>query len=74
MSETYPQSKFCGVDVSFVFPETIKPTNVELLIANIAKQIPYPDNTFDYIHQRLLVAGLTHDDWGNVSFSKKHHL
>ncbi|GAA5806419.1 hypothetical protein HPULCUR_011953 [Helicostylum pulchrum] len=66
MGETYPQSTFHGVDASCVFPEDIKPANVEFVIGNIAKHIPYPDNTFDYIHQRLLFLGLTHDDWENT--------
>lgn len=67
MGETYPRSTFHGVDASRVFPEDIKPANVEFVIGNIAKHIPYPDNTFDYIHQRLLFLGLTHDDWENVN-------
>ncbi|GAA5811120.1 hypothetical protein MFLAVUS_004549 [Mucor flavus] len=65
MGETYPRSTFHGIDASCVFPEDIKPANVEFVIGNIAKHIPYPDNTFDYIHQRLLFLGLTHDDWEN---------
>jgi ubiquinone/menaquinone biosynthesis C-methylase UbiE len=71
MAETYTQSKIHGIDISFVFPETIKPVNVELVIGNIAKHIPYPDNTFDYIHQRLLMVGLTSEDWDNVRYSLK---
>jgi ubiquinone/menaquinone biosynthesis C-methylase UbiE len=67
MGETYPRSKFYGVDVSSVFPEAIKPADVELSVANIAKHVPFPDNTFDYIHERLLFAGLTSEDWENVS-------
>jgi SAM-dependent methyltransferase len=66
MAETYPRSEFHGIDVSCVFPEAIRPANVQLVVGNIAKSIPYPDNTFDYIHQRLLMAGLTSEDWGNV--------
>ncbi|CAO3637727.1 unnamed protein product [Mucor hiemalis] len=37
MGETYPCSKFYGVDCSTVFPEDIKPPNVEFQICNIAK-------------------------------------
>jgi ubiquinone/menaquinone biosynthesis C-methylase UbiE len=66
MANTFPMSKFYGIDVSSVFPEAIRPGNVDLTIANIAKSIPFPDNKFDYIHQRLLMAGLTSDDWDRV--------
>lgn len=67
MAEKFKQSKFYGIDVSSVFPEAIKPVNVEFAVANISKSIPYPDDTFDYIHQRLLFAGLTYDNWESVS-------
>lgn len=66
MTEQYALPKFYRIDVSFVFPESIKSGNVELVLGNIAKKVPYPDNTFDYIHQRLLMAGLTSDDWESV--------
>ncbi|KAI8642087.1 S-adenosyl-L-methionine-dependent methyltransferase [Parasitella parasitica] len=66
MGETYPRSKFHGIDASCVFPEDIKPANVEFVIGNIAKEIPYPDSTFDYIHQRLLFLGLTDNDWDSA--------
>jgi ubiquinone/menaquinone biosynthesis C-methylase UbiE len=67
MGETYPNSKFYGIDISLVFPELIKPANVDFVIGNIAKKIPFPDNTFDYIHQRLLIVALTVDEWDTVS-------
>ncbi|KAL7319725.1 hypothetical protein PS15m_002826 [Mucor circinelloides] len=66
MGETYPNSKFHGIDASSVFPESIKPSNVEFCVTNIAEKIPFSDNTFDYIHQRLLILGLTNDDWENA--------
>ncbi|KAI9254328.1 S-adenosyl-L-methionine-dependent methyltransferase [Helicostylum pulchrum] len=63
MGETYPRSTFHGIDASCVFPEDIKPANVEFIISNIAKDVPFEDNYFDYIHQRLLILGLTSEDW-----------
>lgn len=70
MGESYPNSKFFGIDASLVFPENIKPANVEFVIGNLGKRIPFPDNTFDYIHQRILLMGLTSDDWENVRKKK----
>lgn len=66
MGEAWPNSTFHGIDASCVFPENIKPANVEFVLGNIAKEIPYADNTFDYVHQRLLLLGLTNDDWDNA--------
>lgn len=63
MAAAYPLSKFHGIDISFVFPELIRPANVELVIGNITQTVPFPDNTFDYIHQRMLIAAFTHDNW-----------
>ncbi|KAI8976894.1 S-adenosyl-L-methionine-dependent methyltransferase [Pilobolus umbonatus] len=58
MAESYPHSHFTGLDVSSVFPESTKPSNVDFHICNISKEIPFTDNSIDYYHQRLLVAGL----------------
>jgi ubiquinone/menaquinone biosynthesis C-methylase UbiE len=66
IGETYPRSKIHGIDASCVFPENIKPANVDFVIANIAKNIPYDDNYFNFIFQRLLFLGLTEEDWINV--------
>ncbi|RCH84492.1 hypothetical protein CU098_008472 [Rhizopus stolonifer] len=65
IGESYPRSKIYGVDASCVFPEDIKPANVDFAIGNIAKRIPYEDSMFDYVHQRLLFLGLTDEDWTN---------
>ncbi|KAI8970864.1 S-adenosyl-L-methionine-dependent methyltransferase [Pilobolus umbonatus] len=62
MAKDYPNSKFTGIDVSFVFPEAIMPPNVDLQICNIAKELPFEDNSIDYYFQRLLVAGLTRSE------------
>jgi ubiquinone/menaquinone biosynthesis C-methylase UbiE len=74
MGETYPRSKFYGIDASCSFPEEIKPANVEFVIGNIAKEIPYEENFFDFIHQRLLILGLTDQDWTNVSSGSRKML
>lgn len=67
MAKEFPNSKFYGVDITpNELPNTEKPDNCEFQIANISEHIPYPDNTFDYIFQRLLIMGLTHESWDNV--------
>jgi ubiquinone/menaquinone biosynthesis C-methylase UbiE len=71
MAEAFPQSKFYGIDITSVFPDSIMPSNVEFAAGNIAKTLPYPDNSFNYIHQRLLVVALTNEDWNNVSMLLK---
>ncbi|KAI9254350.1 S-adenosyl-L-methionine-dependent methyltransferase [Helicostylum pulchrum] len=63
MAKEYPNSKFRGVDVSNFFPLKSKPDNCEFVIGNITETLPYKDNTFDYIHQRMLLLGLTNSSW-----------
>lgn len=67
MAKEYPKSIFRGVDVSDFFPQKFKPDNCEFIIGNITETLPYEDNTFDYIHQRLLLLGLTNSSWDKVS-------
>ncbi|KAI8974689.1 S-adenosyl-L-methionine-dependent methyltransferase [Pilobolus umbonatus] len=66
MAEAYPNSKFTGADISFVFPEAVKPANVEFAICNMAREVSFEENSFDYYFQRYLIGGLTRDDWGKV--------
>ncbi|KAI8974675.1 S-adenosyl-L-methionine-dependent methyltransferase [Pilobolus umbonatus] len=66
MAEVYPNSTFTGIDISFVFPESVKPPNVDLRICNTSKELPFEDNSFDFYFQRLLLFGLTRTDWQNT--------
>ncbi|KAI9499067.1 S-adenosyl-L-methionine-dependent methyltransferase [Zychaea mexicana] len=66
MAEMYPQSTFYGVDVYPVFPNEVKPQNCHFQACNVAEKLPFPDNHFDFIHQRLLIFGLTRADWRNA--------
>ncbi|KAI8976875.1 S-adenosyl-L-methionine-dependent methyltransferase [Pilobolus umbonatus] len=63
MAKTYSSSKFVGLDISFVFPETIRPPNVDFNICNITKDIPFEDNDTDFYFQRLLMGGLNENDY-----------
>lgn len=69
MAQEFPNSKFHGIDISNIFPNEKKPDNCEFVIANISEKIPYPDNYFDYVHQRLLFLGLTSEMWESVNIS-----
>ncbi|KAI8143712.1 S-adenosyl-L-methionine-dependent methyltransferase [Fennellomyces sp. T-0311] len=67
MAEMFPQSKFYGVDISPVFPMQIKPSNCEFLLHNLSDPLPYPNNYFGFVHQRLLVMGIVDDDWIKIA-------
>ncbi|KAF9129179.1 hypothetical protein BGW39_004409 [Mortierella sp. 14UC] len=64
MANEFPDAKVTGIDMSPVFPTTIIPGNCRFLQHNITLDpLPFTDSTFDYVHQRLLVAGLKPRDW-----------
>ncbi|KAF8928360.1 hypothetical protein BGZ58_009698, partial [Dissophora ornata] len=67
MSNEYPDATVTGIDMSTVFPSTIIPANCRFIQHNILEPLPFPDNTFDFVYQRLLVAGLTPDEWLRVA-------
>ncbi|KAI8976933.1 S-adenosyl-L-methionine-dependent methyltransferase [Pilobolus umbonatus] len=66
MAKDFPNSNFTGLDISFVDSDTIKPDSVEFKACNITNDIPFEDNSVDYFHQRLLVAGLTKTNYQNA--------
>ncbi|KAF9901902.1 hypothetical protein BX616_002101 [Lobosporangium transversale] len=63
MANEFPDATITGIDISIVFPTTIIPSNCKFIQHNILNPLPFPDNTFDFVYQRLLVAGLTHENW-----------
>lgn len=48
-----------GIDLVPMFPNSIKPKNAKFLHHNILKDLPFPDNSFDYVHMRLMLCNLT---------------
>ncbi|OZJ03766.1 hypothetical protein BZG36_03077 [Bifiguratus adelaidae] len=63
MATEFPESHFTGIDISAIFPETIRPRNCDFLEANSLKGLPFPDNHFDFVYQRYLLGGYTAENW-----------
>ncbi|KAF9205406.1 hypothetical protein BGZ49_004087 [Haplosporangium sp. Z 27] len=59
MAHEFPKADIYGVDISAIFPAEIKPSNCHFQLCNILDGLPFPDNYFDFIYQRLLVYALT---------------
>ncbi|CAG8700309.1 24566_t:CDS:2, partial [Dentiscutata erythropus] len=66
MSTNYPRAKFIGIDISPVQPDFIKPKNAEFITANALETLPFDNNTFDYIFQRILYVRIPGKDWPSV--------
>ena len=63
MATEYPNAKITGIDISPIRPSQVKPDNFTFIQANILDGLPFEDNTFDYVFQRLLFAAITRDKW-----------
>lgn len=63
MAEAFPNSEFYGIDLSSVFPQFIKPANTRFYRHNLADRLPFEDNTFDFVYQRLLMFGIKSEEW-----------
>ncbi|CAB5378420.1 uncharacterized protein OCT59_020870 [Rhizophagus irregularis] len=55
----YPNSKFFGIDIEPVFPQEIKPSNLEFKLADMFQGLPFPDNTFDLVHLETILFSIT---------------
>jgi hypothetical protein len=61
MAAEFPKVSCLGVDLAPNWagrPEV--PSNAKFEQCNAVEGIPYPDNTFDVVHSRLLVSGVSH--------------
>ncbi|KAF9967791.1 hypothetical protein BGZ70_008181 [Mortierella alpina] len=63
MANEFPDATITGIDMSAVFPTTVIPGNCCFVQHNVLDPLPFADNTFDFVYQRLLVTGLRPQDW-----------
>ncbi|CAG8447820.1 4585_t:CDS:2 [Scutellospora calospora] len=63
MSTTYQDAKFIGLDITPHQPSKIKPNNLSFVQANALEGLPFNDNEFDFIFQRLLFSGYPESKW-----------
>ncbi|KAF9568340.1 hypothetical protein EC968_002951 [Mortierella alpina] len=64
MAQEFPTAEIHGVDISPIYPthETSDrpvPSNCHFRLCNVLDGLPYPDNYFDFVYQRLLVYAFT---------------
>ncbi|CAG8633531.1 11861_t:CDS:2 [Funneliformis mosseae] len=67
MCKDYPLCDFVGLDISPVFPSTssLSPnlSNLAFIQSNALDGLPFKDNTFDFVHQRLWLNALNVRQW-----------
>jgi len=66
MARLFPDAVVVGIDLTNrSFKEPTRP-NCLLRLGNVVNGLPFPDELFSYTHQRLLVAGITAENWPRV--------
>ncbi|RUS13648.1 S-adenosyl-L-methionine-dependent methyltransferase [Endogone sp. FLAS-F59071] len=61
MSTDFPNSDFKGIDL-LTYPVLDLPPNVQIKVAD-AQQLPFPDESFDFVFQRMGNMGYSQDQW-----------
>ncbi|KAG2175148.1 hypothetical protein INT44_007636, partial [Umbelopsis vinacea] len=66
MANAYPNSHFTGIDVSSTWPTEIRPHNCNFVVGNIVHELPFEENSFDYIYMRLVGMGVPNEQYPTV--------
>ena len=63
MITDYPGCDYHGCDIVQAIPTNMMPKQFTFKIGNILETLPYEDNTFDFVHMRLMIFALREDEW-----------
>lgn len=66
MARLFPQAHIVGVDISATSLEYTSSSAYTFYLADVLKGLPFPDQQFEYVHQRLLVAAIPAASWPGV--------
>ncbi len=64
MAEAFPAAQVVGVDIEF--PAVTPPANCSFVQGNILNGLDFPANSFEFVHQRLLVGAIPALKWSFV--------
>jgi ubiquinone/menaquinone biosynthesis C-methylase UbiE len=62
MATEFSLATFVGIDIAPMFP-TKTPSNVAFLKCNVLDGLPFPDNTFDFVREELVVICIDWEQW-----------
>lgn len=64
MAQAFPRARVVGLDVEPPRPGAlIMPPNLTFTSGNVLERLPFADCSFDFVHQRLLVAAIPTVQW-----------
>ena len=66
MSDQHPRSTFYALDIEQKYEANVVDSSKSNNCTDVLKRLPFPDNYFDYIHQRLIVFGVQTHSWPSL--------
>ena len=66
MAQAFPRSHVLGVDLERATASSPVAANYTFCPGNVLNRLPFEDGTFDFVHQRLLVAAIPALRWPDV--------
>jgi ubiquinone/menaquinone biosynthesis C-methylase UbiE len=66
MAREFPRAQVVGLDLEQAKNPTSPPPNYRFVAGDVLKGLPFADNTFDFVHQRLLFLALPVTAWPGV--------
>jgi ubiquinone/menaquinone biosynthesis C-methylase UbiE len=68
MAVAFPRAKVFGMDmVAEEAKSATKPINYRFVQGNILEELPFPDATFEFVHQRFMHMAIPMNNWGSVA-------
>jgi SAM-dependent methyltransferase len=64
VAKEYPYAQIVGIDKAEPFPTSVaRPLNFRFTQCDILRGLPFPDRSFDYVHQRFMVLAIPAASW-----------
>ena len=68
MATAFPKAKVFGLDIIEESGEnSTRPTNYRFVHGDVLQELPFPDMTFDYVHQRFMHMAIPVEKWPIVA-------
>ena len=63
MVSDYPNCTYEGCDIEDVTNKRLSLKQTHFRTGNVLQGLPYPDNSFDFVHMRLLILAFKVEEW-----------
>lgn len=65
-AEEFPHAHVTGIDIESHLPSIPLPKNLQFMQADVLHGLPFPNASFDFVHQRLLVGAIPALRWSTA--------